>query len=291
MEVKQMRHFEAICRCGSFAKAAQDCYISAQGISLSINRLEDEIGCRVFERTQQGIILTDAGSYLLPKAEQVLRILDECAEHFSGGAGGLRSVSVMLVRGTVERFARKPIELFKEHCPDVPLHLHVGSDKECEKTVMEGSADVGMCAGPVDTQALNARRVYSGRNVLIVNESHPFCNKASISVSDLRGVPIAIMNGSMNSTRALFELAKRSGIILDYSYIDDPRLAVYMAEMGLRCGVINSISAGKLCTGRLRAIPFEDEEMNWDVFLITRKGDSLTTEAKVFRNAVVSCLN
>lgn len=290
MEVKQLRHFEAICRFRSFAKAAQFCYISAQGISLSINRLEDEIGCRLFSRTPQGILLTDAGSYLLPRVEQVLKILDECAEHFSGKDDGVRSVSVMLVRGTVERFARRPLELFKECCPDARLHLHVSTDKACECAVIDGTADIGLCAGPVDTGALDAKILYSGRNMLIVNENSPLYTRPVIRVGDLRDVPIAVMDGNSNSTRALFELARRSGVHLDYSFIDDPRLAVYMAEMGLRCGVINSISAGKLCTEKLRAIPFEDEEMNWDVFLISRKGEELSAEASAFRSAVLSCL-
>lgn len=291
MEVKQLRHFEAICRCRSFAKAAQNCYISAQGISLSINRLEDEIGCKLFTRTPQGIAPTDAGNYLLPKAEQILKILDECAEHFSGKESGTRSVSVMFVRGTVEKLARGPMEQFKSLCPEVSLHMHVGTDRECENAVLEGTVDVGVCAGPVDTQLLDATNLFSGKNVLIVGREHPLAQKAAISLPDLRGVPLAMMSNSSSSTRALFELAKRYGIRLDYSYIDDPRLAVYMAEMGLRCGIINSVSAGKLCTPNLMAIPFADEEMNWEIFLINRRDSKLSPEAKIFKHLLLPKLN
>lgn len=288
MEIKQLRHFEAVCRCRSFARAAQDCYISAQGISLSISRLEDEIGCRLFSRTPQGIELTDAGSYLLPKAEQILSVLDECAEHFSGASDGRRPVSVMFVRGTVERLARNAVKRFNATMPEVPLQMHVGTDRECESAVISGAVDIGVCAGPVDCQLLEAVPLFSGKNVLVVSREHPLSRLTAIEIPNLRGIPLAIMSSSSNSTRALFELAKRCGIRLDYSYIDDPRLAVYMAEMGLRCGVINSVSAGKLCTPGLCAVPFADEEMDWNIFLISSREGRLSPEAALFKRLLLN---
>ena len=61
-----------------------------------------------------------------------------------------------------------------------------------------------------------------------------------------------------------------------------------MAEMGLRCGVINSVSAEKLCTPGLCAVPFADEEMDWNIFLISSRERRLSPEAALFKRLLLN---
>jgi DNA-binding transcriptional LysR family regulator len=82
MDIKQMRYFVEICKCKSFSMAADKLFISQQGLSMAILRLEAELNCKLFKRTARGLTLTEHGEFLLPKAKDILRMFDLCEEHF-----------------------------------------------------------------------------------------------------------------------------------------------------------------------------------------------------------------
>ena len=61
MDSRQILYFKAVCDEGGFARAAAKLYITPQGISKAIHKLEEELGARLFETTSLGVRLTDCG--------------------------------------------------------------------------------------------------------------------------------------------------------------------------------------------------------------------------------------
>lgn len=59
MNTDEIRHFLAVYDCGSVTRAAKELFISPQGLSQSIKRLESKIGLRLFLRTAQGMVPTE----------------------------------------------------------------------------------------------------------------------------------------------------------------------------------------------------------------------------------------
>jgi DNA-binding transcriptional LysR family regulator len=72
MEMHQLRYFAAVARTGNFSRAARECHVAQPSLSQQISKLEDEVGERLFERTQRKALLTVAGSLLLPHAVSIL---------------------------------------------------------------------------------------------------------------------------------------------------------------------------------------------------------------------------
>ena len=61
MNLEQLKYFEEICRSGSISKAAENLYISQQGLSMSMQRLEDHFSCKLFERDSRGMKPSEDG--------------------------------------------------------------------------------------------------------------------------------------------------------------------------------------------------------------------------------------
>ena len=72
MEMHQLRYFAAVARTGNFSRAARECRVAQPSLSQQILKLEDEVGERLFERTQRRALLTPAGSLFLPHALSIL---------------------------------------------------------------------------------------------------------------------------------------------------------------------------------------------------------------------------
>lgn len=288
LEIRQLQHFIETYKYNSFAQAAENCYITAQGISMSISRLEEELGLKLFMRTPKGLFPTKEGEYLLPKAEQIIKIVGDCEAHFTRESERDQRVSVMFVRGTVEKFAVSSIAQFKEKHPEITVHVQVGADLDCDNAVENGEVDMALRAGPVDLHKFSATLIYSGKNVLVVNKSNPLSQKGSVSIEDLKDVPLALQQKTTKSTNMLFSLCKKAGFEPNaFTYVDDPRLAIYLAGLNLCCGITTLTSAQKICGPELCIVPFDCDEMNWNIYLIKKKDAVLSQGAKTFEKILL----
>src|SRR5580658_9573473 len=74
MEMHQLRYVVAVARAGNFSRAAEQCHVSQPSLSQQIQKLEDELGQRLFDRMKREAKLTAHGEAFLPRA---VRILEE----------------------------------------------------------------------------------------------------------------------------------------------------------------------------------------------------------------------
>ncbi|MBQ2866348.1 MAG: LysR family transcriptional regulator [Clostridia bacterium] len=77
MNIEQLRHFSEIARCGSINQATDTLYITQPSLSASIRKLENELGEKVFVRTNNGVTLTPFGEELLPYVRNVIGLIDQ----------------------------------------------------------------------------------------------------------------------------------------------------------------------------------------------------------------------
>ena len=73
MTLLELQYFVAVAHALNFTKAADACYVTQPALTRSINRLEKELGCALFERTTRSLKLTGAGKVCLREAEKILQ--------------------------------------------------------------------------------------------------------------------------------------------------------------------------------------------------------------------------
>ena len=76
MELKQLQYFLAVSSCNSFTRAAENQHVTQQALSKSILKLEQELGVALFDRSVQGISLTEYGASVCPYVQKTMRDVD-----------------------------------------------------------------------------------------------------------------------------------------------------------------------------------------------------------------------
>lgn len=83
MDSNQLFQFRSIAECGSITKAAQKLYITQPALSIALNKLETDLGCRLFNRDTKRLTLTKEGSKLLEYAIVVTDAIRQAEEYFA----------------------------------------------------------------------------------------------------------------------------------------------------------------------------------------------------------------
>lgn len=124
MDWDDLRHFLALARTETLARAAQRLQINATTVSRRMGALEEQLGLRLFDRTPDGWLLTPEGRELLPNAERMeaeaLAVERQLLGADQRAAGGVR-VSVTEMIGT--RFIAPHLPRLAERHPDITLEL------------------------------------------------------------------------------------------------------------------------------------------------------------------------
>ena len=146
MNKLQIDCFLSVCNQGSIARAAREMYLSSQVVSQHIQNLEKEIGTALFQRSKQGVCLTEAGEeffqFALRWSGEYRNALRTMKEYYSSIAASFNiGVSEYVnILGTISG----GIAAFRDKYPDVSMHGQQCKNKDLLRKVEEGELDVAI---------------------------------------------------------------------------------------------------------------------------------------------------
>lgn len=282
--LRQLRAFLAVAEEGSIARAAQRLHLTASALSMLIGTLEGELGVRLFERTTRRMVLTDAGSELLPAIEQVFG-------HLDGAIADLREFSQR--RSSRLRIAASPLLCatllphllagFKERFPAVRLTLSDLPVSEVARAVRAGDADLGVCTADVDTLDLQATMLLQDRLVLACLESHPLAAQHEVRWRDLAGEALALMQPGSGlrklSERGLAEVGEPVEPAFEVANV---ATAVGLVEAGLAVSVLPGYALTRTRAVGVRAVPLADPVVERTIVALNAPERPLTSAGEAF---------
>lgn len=148
MTLKQLEAFLMSAQLGSFAVAAARLHVTQSSLSKRIAELEADVGKRLFDRTGQRAVITEAGAQLLPFAEKMVALEVDAREAFVED-GKLRGccrfgVSELIACTWLPRLVAE----VKLRHPDLTLEPHVDLTRGLERRVERGELDFAIVPGP-----------------------------------------------------------------------------------------------------------------------------------------------
>lgn len=198
MTILQLKYVVAISTSASMREASGKLYVSQPALSASIRDLEDEIGIRIFDRTNKGIKLTEEGNEFLGFAKQAVSQY-ELVEHKYLNAGDGKdyyTISmqhyVFAVHAFVNAIARRNAEVFSY------LIKETRTD-EVLSTVRDYKSEIGVLAYSESNKKVMQKllREYELEfhplmvcdTYAYLSKSHPLADKKELSLEELRDYP------------------------------------------------------------------------------------------------------
>ena len=193
--IKQIKYFQAVVRCQSFTKAADDCFISQSAISQQIQALEKELGVQLLHRERRKISLTPAGEFFYKKSLVIISDFDRlCAETIKFSNGVEQELSIGYLRDYHGQELACALQEFQTKRPEVSINLLSGTHEELYENLRTGKADVVISdlRREPSEQYVN---FFLTRGYLYAElpESNPLTQLEFLTVDDLKNTPIILI--------------------------------------------------------------------------------------------------
>ncbi|WP_424036008.1 hydrogen peroxide-inducible genes activator [Prevotella melaninogenica] len=188
MTLQQLEYVMAVYRLKHFAKAADDCSVTQPTLSSMIQKLEDELGVKIFDRKRQPIQPTQAGMKVVEEAWRVLnrakklkQIIDEERQVLTGTfeVGVLPTIAPYLI----PRFFP---QLMNEH-PEMDVRITEMKTEDMRRALRRGDIDAGILARVDGLEEMSCTSLYREQFFGYVAEGDPLFEKEFIRPADLSG--------------------------------------------------------------------------------------------------------
>ena len=203
MELRVLNYFLAIAREENFTKAAQQLHVTQPTLSRQIADLEQELGVKLFVRSNHNIILTEDGMILKRRAQEILSLADKTKRDFlqkDESLSGTISIGSGEVRST--EYLAKIIAAFRKKYPNVKYEIYSGNAGNIRDYIERGLLDIGLMSEPIDMRKYNfvSMPIKEQWGVFVQKDS-PLFKKDSIRPEDLSGMSVVTATGDFNQSR------------------------------------------------------------------------------------------
>lgn len=287
MDLRHLRNMLAVIEEGSLGKAAQRLNISQPALTKSVQRLEEHLGVKLFERDSRGMkptIFADslhgyakAACVGMIEAENRIRALR------SGTEGVIRIAAPPLI--ATELLPQILVGLARER-PNLQARV-VSQNKALFTDLLEGQFDavVAMLYDELPVEGLTKQWLFDDRLVLVMRSSHPLARRKKIEPRELLHEKWAVTAGDTWSHRRLRLYFEQNGLPLPKARMESRNPAILKSVISIsdHVGIISRLGVEReVASGALKAIELNSPLMQRPIGIVRRESEPPSPAVKSF---------
>ena len=188
MTLQQMEYIVAVYRLRHFAKAAEHCGVTQPTLSAMIQKLEQELGVKLFERSSQQVVPTAIGRLVVEQAWRVIsraRKIKDIVEEERNALSGVFRIGILptIAPYLLPRFFTRLMEEY----PDIDFRVSEMKTADCKKALARGEIDVAIIVSLGEIEGMEQDSLYFEQFIAYVSESDSLFQSRSIRSADLPG--------------------------------------------------------------------------------------------------------
>src|SRR5438876_7351073 len=281
MELYQLQYFVEVARNRNFTRVAKRLNLATPALSLQIQKLEKELGTRLFNRGQKETVLTPSGETLFEKAQALLTMADSVKQSVAE-VSELRAgrLTIAFIPSVGAHWLPEILRDFRNSFPCLKLLTHEETSLGVAALVEDATAELGFLELPSNNQLFEVKEIWNEPFYAVLPADHPLATRKSIGLQQLERDPFVVKRGE--SQQQTIEACRAAGF--------EPRIAcecseqetkIALVQAGLGVLLLPQLDACVLREGVL-AIPIREPKLLRQMGLIHRRGKELSAAAQAF---------
>lgn len=187
MENRVLRYFVEMANERNMSRAAEKLHVTQPTMSRQLKELEEELGVKLFQRTNYAIRLTDEGEIFLRRAKDILALVDKTKAEFSSiEESGHYEVTLGCPETDSIKYIARSIQTLQQNGTTIVCHVHSGNAEDVLERLNKGLDDLSLVLDYVDTTRYNhiplpAHETWG----VIMKKDHPLAAKKRLTTDDL----------------------------------------------------------------------------------------------------------
>lgn len=289
MTLNELRYVVAVAQELNFRRAAEKSFISQPALSLAIQKLEEELGLKIFERGKTAVSLTPVGTEIVGQALRALeevRLIREIARQGKDQLAGVLRLGVIHSIGPY--LLPDLIPVLKDIAPHMTLEVEENITANLEAGLRSGKLDVIIIALPFGDTSILTRPLYDEPFDVVVSTEHPWAARRSIKAHELAAEKVLLLDKghcfSNQVAEACPELSRRGAAIQQGTSLETIR---NMTASGLGITVLPASANSRRYRSRLlKVIPFAKPAPSRRVALAWRNSFARTQAIDALSQAI-----
>ncbi len=281
--------FCAVAKQGSLTKASEELFISQPAVSQSIKQLERQLGGKLFERTRNGMELTENGKALYDAVKDALRALSSAEEKFTLAQSSTGSLKICASDTVFNYYLIPFIKAYHDKYPSVKLQLISCTSSETIEHLKNKTADIGFVNMPFSSDKIEllgiAMTLHDG---FFAGDKYFSVCEDKMPLSRLQDYPLLMLETPTVTASAVIDFAKSQGVhLVPEVELGSLELAVAsaVANMGVAC-VPKEFAQNELLAGKLKEIKTEPSLPARAIGVVALKGADISPDASNFLQIV-----
>lgn len=282
MDLVQLEYFKAVAEAGHLTNAARKLNVAQPALSVSIARLENEVGVPLFDRVGRGIYLNKCGEIYLEYVEQALGVMKKAQSEVDTYCEKLENVMTL---GVVSKpFSQIMLMEFKSLYPNCSIRQIDLSAGNVEEELLKNQVDYVITACLSPSPGIVGEEIRREQMVLVVPSSHPLADRSHISLGEARGEKFINLPKEYEYRKNTDRMCQEAGFTPD------------VAMECFHCHMVELVSAGHgvaLMTrdramknqgnDRIRILPVRDPEYYMCYYIVWKAGHHFNKISREFR--------
>lgn len=294
MTLQQLEYIIAVYRLRHFAKAAEHCGVTQPTLSAMVQKLETELGVKLFERSSQQVVPTQVGRLVVEQAWKVVqraaRIKQIVAEQQHAVAGEFRlGILPTIAPYLLPRF-------FPDFCrkyPEVEIKAVELKTDDIRRELAKGEIDAAIMVNLNDMDNLEFYPLYQERFYVYVARQDPLFNHKNIKTADLGNKTLWLLDEGHCFRDQLVKFCNLKGARKSKATYSLGSIETFMrmVEGGMGITFIPELALWQLSDRQMELVrPFALPEPSREIVLVTGKNYLRKTLVNLLVKEICSCL-
>ncbi len=195
MTLNELRYIVAVAQERNFRRAAEKSFISQPALSLAIQKLEEELGLKIFERGKNRISVTPVGAEIVVQAQRTLEEAGRIREIARQGKDQLAGTLRLGIIYSVGPYLLPDlVPALKKLAPEMPLEIEENITGNLDTLLRNGKLDVIIIALPFGDSGIVTLPVYDEPFEVVVGKDHHWADRRSIRAPELSAEKVLLLD-------------------------------------------------------------------------------------------------
>lgn len=289
MNIRDLNYLIAVANFKHFGKAAEACFVSQPALSMQLQKLEDNLGVQLFERTNKHVMITKIGLEIIERAKNIIQEVNdikEIAQQNKDPLSGELKLGIFPSLGPY--YLPLIIPKITKSFPNLKLFLVEEKTNIIINKLKDGEIDAAFLALPLKDELLESASLFQDEFFLAVSKNHSLAKLKSISYKDLKNEKLLLLEDGHCLREQALNVCSLIGAH-EYQTFRATSLETLRHMVAANVGATLIPKIAKKSNDGIKYLPFTNSPPSRTIGLVWRKTSAKFPACKKLIHVIHSC--